>query len=121
VIKYIFESFLYSSLDENYIHKAFRKRREYSRYYSWLLSPENVHLTPKRKGIIEKYRGLFRIKSGLSVLPNEEEVNFIRDLAIKIEKEDIESAAILMAVAGKLRCDGRFIKRKQIEYKRRTS
>ena len=55
MLKWIFEEFVQGDFKVDRFHKEARQRRFMPRYYKWLLSEENLHLTDKRKMIIEKY------------------------------------------------------------------
>lgn len=46
------------------LRTAIRKRREYARYYKWLLSRENTHLTPKRAEVIVHHYAKWLMATG---------------------------------------------------------
>ena len=53
MLDWLVKSFLHDGhIDKDIFYKKARKRKKYLRYYNWLLSSENIHLTPKRKDII---------------------------------------------------------------------
>ncbi|QOR62337.1 hypothetical protein ACM66Z_02365 [Sulfurovum sp. ST-21] len=61
-------SFIHNRLDPFDFHSDARKRRTIPRYYKWLLSKENKHLTKKRKYIIYIHRTKYYIFTHSKVL-----------------------------------------------------
>jgi len=55
-------SFIDNSVDVHDFFKKIRARRELPRYFQWLCSEENKHLTEKRKIVLEKYIELNKIR-----------------------------------------------------------
>ncbi len=121
MIKWVFSCFIDNSLKKRDFYKKARKRRELQRYYNWLLSDENKHLTSKRTKTIEAYREKYfptiRSNTNKNLFFSNYHINIIRNSAIVLEDIDIHKAYALMQVAYKLRPSGEFIKKKINEYK----
>ena len=78
MLGWIAKSFLHENhIDENRFYREARKRREYSGYYNGILSDRNVHLTPKRKEVIVKYKYCLFVDDILFNL-NPKQQDFIR-------------------------------------------
>lgn len=114
-LSWLFQSF-YNGLDPKelsfYFYKKVRKKREYSRYYKWLLSAENKYLTPKRKKVIELHYKFKKLKYGEAELVPKGAVNKVRDYAIVSESSDLKISYEVMKLASELRPQGSFIKKK---------
>lgn len=55
ILQDLVAKFIDDKLDVASFHKVARVRRDIKRYYTWMLSDENVHLTEYRKQVILKY------------------------------------------------------------------
>jgi len=122
VLSSLLKNFLNDTIDAALVHKQFRARRNILRNYNWLLSKENSHLTPARESIIRRYRTQFlqtyQPKHGAnlkSVALTSDEVDLLRDAAVKLEKIDLIKAHKLMSIAAKYR-KGPYILKKVKEY-----
>ena len=65
LLKSLFIDFVRDTICIKNFYKKAKNRRNYDRYYDWLLSGENVHLTSKRKTIIEHFQSILRKKQRL--------------------------------------------------------
>lgn len=112
------DSLIKDNFDESRFYKKLRARRFYPRYYQWLLSKENRHLTKARAKIIKIHRDcVIRLSDNVSdVLIQNNYVDLLRNDAIKLEKTDLKMAYALMKRALELRPNGPVIKRKVSEY-----
>lgn len=120
-LKWVFSSFLEGSIDKQRFNELLRRKRNYRHYYNWMLSDENSYLTKNRREVVERYFNAYMLLNGETGIPESKDVNFIRDLALNYEKEDLAVSYQLMAMAEKFRPRGPFIKRKLKEYKKRLS
>jgi hypothetical protein len=112
------EEFLFKEINTYKFYRKSRARRYYHRYYTWLLSEENTHLTKKRREIIIKHKKILEKLGGSNNSLNNSEINQIRDYAIEFEKQkNIESALQLMKIAQKLRPQGPTIRKKLLKYR----
>lgn len=118
VLKFTFEAFLYNKVVVTDFHKLVRTRRYYDGYYKWMLGAQNLHLTPLRQSIIKQHQKKIP-KNTHQVIKkfNDNDIDLIRDLAIKLELINIEEAYKLMLLAHRLRPDGTFISEKLAIYK----
>lgn len=98
-------------INEYFFYKKIKARRFLPRYYEWMLCKENIHLTPKRKLVIEKSHNKM-----LQMTKKYSYTDQLRDDAIKLEKTSIKAAYEIMKLAFQLRPDGPLIKKKIAEY-----
>lgn len=115
-LKWVFSSFLDGRIDKVEFGKKVREKRKYPHYYKWMMGPENAYLTEKRKEVVERYYNSFMLLSGETSILQKEDIDFIRDLAISQESEDLNTSYRLMKMAEKLRPRGPFIRKKVREY-----
>lgn len=66
-LKPLLTQFIHNKIDEANFSQKIRARRNYRRYYKWLLSKENVHLTDKRVQIIEHHARMFEVRNNVRV------------------------------------------------------
>lgn len=113
----LFDRFILGKIDRDWFYKSIRRKREYSHYYSWLMSDQNTHLTKIRKLIITKYFLKYELDRLGKVIVHKNHVDIVRDAALKVEKHDLGTALQLMELALYFRPEGRGIQRKVCEYK----
>lgn len=95
-LKQFLIQFIQNKVDEAYFLKRARDRRNYRRYYKWMLSSENIHLTSKRASIIENYARLFEVRSNARVTLSRDQfrelrasVSSITDDSLRLKIESI--------------------------------
>ncbi|MDL4862170.1 hypothetical protein NPJ88_007485, partial [Halomonas elongata] len=115
-LKWVFSSFLNGEISRLDFGNKIRRKRKYKHYYSWMLSEKNNHLTPKRKEIIEKYYDVYRLTEGKAIIPRKEDVDYLRDMAVKYEDFDLRMSFDIMNMAARIRPEGLYIKKKLEEY-----
>ncbi len=125
MLKWIFMDFVHENLDINKFYAEARKRRNLPRYYEWMLSKANSHLTTKRKEVILSYKnkhfpsGREKKEEQTAISIENNHINLFRDAAIALEKIDIKQAYELMYLAHQFRPKGPTIKKKLSEYKKK--
>lgn len=117
ILSELFDRFISDNLTDEWFYKSVRKRREYSRYYNWMMSSQNTHLTNYRKSIIKNYYLAFQLKELEKKSINNKQIDLIRDSALKVEKYNLSYALSLMELASEFRPSGRGIIKKIDEYK----
>lgn len=120
VLDWLVKSFLDNSLSVEGFNKKIKRRRRLKRYYSWMLSKENIYLTEKRKQVLEKYRDFYDLGSGGKEVLRKglgKDVDVIRDAAISLEETDMELALKLMLIAKKYRPNGVLVNKKINQYR----
>lgn len=127
MLSWIVIAFIENKLSEKDFYHRVRARRLIKRYYDWLLSPQNKHLTAQRAHIINRHK-LIMIKkvahkeegwekyTNFYREPKLRELNKIRDMAIMLEGIDIKLSYDLMSLALKHRPSGPFLRKKIQEY-----
>lgn len=120
LLKSIFEQFLINNINIQYFQKAVRSRRYYEGYYKWMLSRQNTHLTHKRAEVLKYHKKLIPKSTTNSVQKNinEDDINLIRDIALRLGNKNSKDAHDLMLLAQKFRPNGKLINQKVIEYKK---
>ena len=120
LLKTVFEQFLMNNVQPDTFHKAVRSRRYYEDYYKWMLSKQNIHLTHKRAEVLKYHKKLIPKSTTNSVQKNinEDDINLIRDIALRLGNKNSKDAHDLMLLAQKFRPNGKLIKQKVIEYKK---
>lgn len=121
VIKSLFEGFLDNNINHYVYYRQIRKRKLYPKYYEWLLSSQNRHLTEQRKSIIQRHFNALKGYMGQSFSSQSFDENFVfllRDAAILLETTDELLSYKLMKVANELRPDGPLILKKLKQYKK---
>lgn len=117
VLKELVEQFLMGSFDSPSFYKKIRCRKLYKGYYRWLLSDENIHLTPKRERIIERHQRTLKAFMQEDSIPSEV-INTLRDVAIQLENIDLELSYKCMEIAHEHRPNGPLINQKMQHYKK---
>ncbi len=115
VLKNLFEQFIYSSVNRTQFYKGIRRRKLYTKYYEWLLSSQNTHLTPKRKAVIQKHYMALMGYLGRAKEIKSLDSSFVfalRDAALLIEDSNLALSYRLMKAASEMRPDGKFIQKK---------
>lgn len=118
LLKELVTEFLEGDINKDKFYKKARKRRKYAGYYKWMLSEDNIHLTKKRKGVIEKYQKAFNVLSDNDIIPKKV-VDTLRDAALSLEKTDLAMAYNCMKLAKEFRPNGPLITSKLISYEKR--
>ncbi|WP_281662158.1 MULTISPECIES: hypothetical protein [Halomonadaceae] len=121
ILNWLFDSFVSGRVDEKKFYRDIRKRRNYLRYYDWLLSDENKYLTPKRAGVIRMYKDFFLVKTGEKEIVAKKSIDKLRDFALEIENISVPKALQAMEIAKEMRPGGKVITRKIKFYKERLS
>lgn len=116
ILSELFDRFISGSIDPVWFYRSIRKRRNYEHYYTWLMGKQNKHLTSLRLSIIKNYFLEYKISILNKKVISEEEINIIRDSALKVERVDLTTALDLMRLALHFRPKGRGIQGKIIEY-----
>ena len=120
ILSTIVDGFLKNTLDDIEFYKLTRARRNLPRYYNWMYSDENRHLTDLRKHIIKTYAK----KQNISVSDKKvttltaDELDLIRDSAVLLEDINIEMSLNLMRIAHNFRPKAPFVNLKIKEYKK---
>lgn len=113
----VISAFIDNELTSHFFHVLLRRRRDYLHYYAELLNSTSNRLTPVRQTIIEKR--LFSCVREHAKNPQAihyQDATLLRDLAIRIEHEDLALAEHLMSQAHQLR-KGPFIAKKLETYR----
>ena len=120
MIKWIFMDFVNDILDIRLFQSEARKRKNLPRYYEWMCSTENIHLTEYRKKIILKYKHLNLKSEDIPKSRNltNKQIDILRDIALFLEEIDIDKAYELMNMANQLRPTGVGIRKKLAQKKR---
>ena len=127
MLSWIVIAFIENKLSEKDFYHRIRARRLIKRYYDWLLSPQNKHLTAQRAHIINRYKLIMMKKvahkeegwekyTDFYRAPKLPELNRIRNMAIMLEGIDIKLSYDLMSLALKHRPSGPFLRKKIQEY-----
>ena len=104
-----YESYYYD------FYSALRSRRNLNKYYKFLLSSENSHLTPSRKIVI--IRNLLSTYSKLY----QKNADYLREVSSIFEESDTELAYILIKMAHQARPKGGVIKQKMNKLSKRLA
>lgn len=125
--------------DHHFYRKIRNGKRQYRHYFNFITSNHIKQLTPKRKHVIEQYRQAFisslpkSEQEKLSAVPktqppkakvtplNNDDINKLRDLAVKLEKTDLQASLDLMLMAQKLRPNGLFINKRIKMYREKLN
>ena len=121
LLKQLFQDFLKDDVDVSIFHRHAKKRKLYPHHYSWLLSPQNLHLTPKRRIVIERHKRA--LEAYLHEPDNIKEQKFLaalRDAAIALENSHFDLSRTLMTKAFEIMPNGRVIKTKFLEYEQKV-
>lgn len=141
VVKALRDSFyclINNTLPTHEFYKKIRDgKRRYNHYFKFITGEHIKQLTPKRKEVIKKFHHdyLNRLESPTqkkidnnntirkteptALKINTDDINTLRDLAVKLEKTDLKASLDLMSIAQKLRPNGPFINKKVKEYQER--
>lgn len=119
ILNWLFDAFIEGEVDEKKFYKLTRKKREYFRYYNWLLSIENKYLTPRRALIIRMYRDFYLIKKGKKEAVTKKSIDNLRDFALSLERDHIDKAFLAMTIAKEMRPHGPLISSKVKYYRHR--
>jgi len=114
-LELLVDGFIVNNFDHYKFSRQIRRRHFYPHYFDWMLSSENLHLTPARRQIIEKQKKLlFRLFDNQSSGPGIDSsgIDVIRDSALALESGSLEFSYRLMKIAHLLRPEGKFIKDK---------
>lgn len=132
------ESFYFLINNTQPDHKFYRKIRDnkrlYNHYFNFISSHNIKQINPYRRKVIRRFQNSYinslskiererlippqnkNIKTTEQVSLNDQDINKLRDLAVKIEKFDLEISLELMLMAKKLRPNGTFINQKVNTY-----
>jgi hypothetical protein len=113
---------VYNDGDVTWVYRSLRnKRRNIFKYYKTMLSDDNLYLTKGRGKILSIYFNMYRIKIlGYSTI-DPQQVDLIKNLAIKCEVYDLPTAHQLMMLAREYRPEGPTINNKIKQYERLLS
>jgi hypothetical protein len=92
ILSELFDQYISGAVDPDWFYKSIRKRRKYDHYYIWLMSDQNKHLTHLRRSIIKNYFLEYKIDRLNGTVIQENQINAIRDAALKIDKYDLAVA-----------------------------
>lgn len=109
------------SISEDRFYEESRARKNYNRYYHWMLSNNNKYLTPGRSEVIRAYYERLLLKRGDAKVIENKYISQIRNIALSLEGENIQAAHDLMIIASKLRPEGPLINKKLKEMQIRLS
>ncbi|MBE0464404.1 hypothetical protein [Halomonas colorata] len=113
VLKKLVTDFLADCVNEYWFYQSSRKRRNILRYYDWLLSYENKHLTYRRELVVRHYRKIFIDNLPVpSPVLNKSQVNVMRDAALLLESIDKSMALQLFRIVKLYRPKSRGVKNK---------
>lgn len=114
----VIDAFIENELTSHFFHTSLRRRRGYLYHYAGLLNPPSNRLTPARQTIIEnRLLACVREYAKDPQAIRYQDATLLRDLAIRIENEDLTLAEHLMSQAHQLR-KGPFITKKLEAYRR---
>ncbi|WP_193089794.1 hypothetical protein [Advenella sp. FME57] len=114
----VIDAFIENELTSHFFHTSLRRRRGYLDYYAGLLNHPSNRLTPARQTIIEnRLLACVRKYAKDPQAIRYQDATLLRDLAIRIENEDLTLAEHLMSQAHQLR-KGPFITKKLEAYRR---
>jgi len=114
-------AFIDNNLTNPLFHASLRRRRDYLNYYAELLSHTGHRMTPARQTIIKnRLLACVREHAQNSQTTHYQDATLLKDLAIRIENEDLAMAEHLMSQAYKLR-KGPVIAEKLEAYRRDLS
>lgn len=82
MLKLCFEAFYKNESFETFFYNKARDRRGYDRYFKWMLSGANKHLTTKRRLVIQKHYRMHLAKKDSSLIISRNDVALLRDQAI---------------------------------------
>lgn len=82
MLKLCFEYFYNNRSLDDFFYKKIRARRSYDRYYKWMLSGANKHLTPQRRKVIQKYHRAHLAKKNDNLIVSRADVRFLLEQAI---------------------------------------
>lgn len=117
--------------DHHFYRKIRNGKRQYLHYFDHITSKNVKQLTPRREKVIKRFQAEFldsllkqpknaevsAISSPVTSV-NENDINYIRDLAVKLEKNDLNASLELMLIAQKLRPSGTFINQRVKLYRK---
>lgn len=110
-------AFVDNQLTSHFVHASLRRRRNYLYYYARLLNHISNRLTPARQTIVEnRLLACVREHAKDPQAFRYQDATLLRDLAIRIENEDLTLAEHLMSQAHQLR-KGPFIAKKLEAYR----
>lgn len=102
ILQPLFDSFIKNTINKHKLNKLLRKRRNYLGYYDWLLSDKNIHLTPKRKVIIEKYRNILLIKKYKYKVISQTQIKSLKKILLRLESKNPTMAKKISAIMEKI-------------------
>lgn len=108
-LKRLFREFINNNINEFEFYKLSRRRRQYRRYYKWLLSDENTHLTTKRREVIEFYKKIYEAKNKQQYFISKENLDHIKESIILLSDKDKNLAKSLLEILIKNKTNQNFI------------
>ena len=113
----------------DFYRKIRNGKRKYNHYFKFITSNKVKQINPKRKKVIQRYYEIYlsslTAEDRADLLPKqnsnlhnmtETDINYLRDLSLKLEKTDLKTSLRLMLIVKKLRPNGPLIKKKIKQY-----
>ncbi|MEA2019482.1 MAG: hypothetical protein U9N59_13670 [Campylobacterota bacterium] len=118
ILKWLVREFIYDTLDIDLFYKKIRTRRTLRRYYTWMLSDENVHLTDLRSYIIKNYakKNGFTIKQAKKIEFDYNDFELIKKVAVLCENIHPNYSLELMKLLKKFRPEAPYVNKKILFY-----
>lgn len=117
MLKGLFKSFVFGEVNERSFYLEIRKRRNYRRYYKWMLSNENIHLTEKRAKVILLYKDVLDLKVNNSVAISQSGFESMKKTFLYLsDRGEKDLAKELFFILKKMRPDSPVVKNNEMYF-----
>ncbi|MDI6004289.1 hypothetical protein [Cobetia marina] len=111
MLKLCFDYFYTGKDFDSFFYKMSKKRRNYEKYYKWMLSDANKHLTPVRKSVIKKHYRSYLAKKDNNLIVSRSDIAKLKTQAIYLYNAgSYKSSFEILSVLKSIMPDGKEIK-----------